>query len=161
MRATKNLAILLLAAGCKSAGRESDLPPIHDLWVGERLRRAQVQEAARAERALYPHHFVTYSERLSPLGERQLALLAVDLAAAPGELVVRRGGADERLHAARLEAVRVRLLAAGLSADGFTLADGHPAGIGVTSERVVETLAEDVGSATAAPLIQGNVGGGR
>ncbi len=149
MKATNRiLALLLLATGCGTPAGKTDMPQMHDKWVGDHVRRAQMEEAALVERILYPHHFVPHASRLSPLGERHLALLVTDLSEAPGELVVRRGTADEALYAARLEVVKDGLLAAGLAEGDFTLADGHPDGRGVSSDRVIEVLTEDPGAQT-------------
>ncbi len=153
MKLTKNLAILLLAAGCKTPGRDLGQPPNRDMWVSDHLRAVQVEEAALVERVVYPHHFGAHSSRLSALGERHLMLLAADLSETPGQLAIPRGNADETLYAARRGAVRDRLLAAGLTEGDFTLAEAHPAGTGVSSDRLLEILAKDVGSTATNPLI--------
>ena len=144
MRNTTNvLALLLLAAGCRSSAHQSDPSPVHEMWVSDHLRRDQVHAAALVERVVYPHHFAPHSSRLSPLGKQQLAILSSDLRTAPGELAVRRGGADDALFAARMEEVRNTLLAAGLGETDFTLTDGHAGGSGVSSDRLIQVLAED------------------
>ena len=137
------LAILLLAAGCRTSAGPSDTPPDHEMWVSDHLRRDQVHAAARVERVLYPHHFVPHASRLSKLGQLHVELLASDLRGAPGELAVRRGSADDALFAARMAEVREALIAAGLSENDFTLADGYPDGSGVSSERLIQVLTED------------------
>ena len=148
------LAILLLAAGCSTPSGPATAPPDHEMWVSDHLRRDQVYAAARVERVVYPHHFEPHSSRLSKLGQQRVALLSSDMRETPGELVVRRGSADDALFAARLAAVRDALLAAGLGEGDFSLADGHAGGDGISSERLIGILAEDTASETGTTSVQ-------
>ena len=77
---------------------------------------------------------------MTPLGERDLSILAESLLEHSGRIALRRGSEDEALYAERVVTVRQALLEWGLKPDAFELTDGLSGGAGISSVAMRETL---------------------
>jgi len=146
------LAVLVaipLAVACQApsgpASRAGTTETINDdlmLEVDKRYVREPFEDQARAgvlrQRALFDLHFRPGSDDLTPLGRRDLAILAEAVEQDGGSISVRRGSTGERLYKARVETVRKGLLDAGIDAKRIRIDDGSPGGEGVaTSEAIL------------------------
>jgi len=159
------LAALLaipLAVACQApsgpastASRPESISDDAMLDVDKRFTREPFSDQARAgvvrQRALFEMHFRAGSAELTPLGERDLAILADAVREDGGTISVRRGSAGERLYKARLETVRDGLLAAGIEPKRIRLDDGPPGGQGLSTVEAVEIRAKIRDQPTAAP----------
>jgi hypothetical protein len=136
------LAPALVAAGCETAP-----PPSKDrATIGDAAQRAADQEFVREpfadqarrgvvrQRALFEAHFVPDSDRLSPLGRRDVAILADALRTGGGRVALRRGSITEQLYAARVAQVRQAFVSFGIDASRISIDDGMPGGSGSTTE---------------------------
>ena len=145
------LAALLavpLAVACQApsgpARTASQSEPVSDermLAVDKYYAREPFDDQARAavvrQRALFDQHFRPGSAALSPLGERDLAILADAVAEDGGSISVRRGSAGDRLYKERVETVRDGLLAAGIDAKRIRLNDDPPGGGGTSTAEAI------------------------
>ena len=136
------LAAALIAAGCETAP-----PPSKDrATIGDAAQRAADQEFVREpfadqarrgvvrQRALFDAHFVPDSDRLSPLGRRDVAILADALRTSGGRVALRRGPIGEQLYAARVAQVRQAFVNLGIDPSRISIDDGMPGGSGSTTE---------------------------
>ena len=93
----------------------------------------QVRQGVLRQRALFDHHFVPETARLTRLGERDLAILAEGLRENGGRLALPRGAESADLHAARVATVSAALVARGIAPEQIS-AEARPAsGPGVAS----------------------------
>ena len=136
------LTLPLLLAACTTPDKDFEDRSIRNMWVGDHMRNASMEQAVLTEKTLYAHHFDTDSAALSQLGRRDLGILSDHLAANSGRLVVKRGDASTELYAARIETVTNVLKAAGLAEDQIRVSDGSPGGDGISSDRLVEIFAD-------------------
>lgn len=144
---------LALAAGCTSSDPSGTEPRgAHEMWVGEQIRSASIDQAIWTQRTVFPYHFHAGSARLNPLGRRDLAVLSRRYLEEPGELSVRRAWVPEELHQARVEHVVAFLEAQGIGRDRVRLVDAPADGEGISSERLLLIL--------ASPGLQGGADGG-
>jgi hypothetical protein len=97
----------------------------------------QARAAVVRQRALFEMHFRPGSAELTPLGRRDLAILAEAVAEDGGSISVRRGSAGEKLYTSRLETVREGLLAAGVDARRIRLDDAPPGGQGTSTSEAI------------------------
>jgi hypothetical protein len=93
----------------------------------------QGRAAVVRQRTIFDYQFVPGSASLNTLGSRDLEYLADAMRVDGGTIAVRRGQADERLYAARLDAVRRALARRGIGQDRVALSDGLAGGAGVES----------------------------
>lgn len=142
------LVAIPLAVACQAppgpAGRASSSEAVPDdvmLEIDKRYVREPFEDQARAgvlrQRALFDLHFRPGSDELTPLGERDLAILAEAVEEDGGAISVRRGSTGERLYKSRVETVRAGLLAAGIDARRIRIDDGSPGGEGVATGEAI------------------------
>jgi hypothetical protein len=93
----------------------------------------QVRAGVVRQRTIFDYQFVPGSASLNTLGSRDLGYLADAMRVDGGTIAVRRGQADDRLYAARLDAVRRALTRRGIGQDRVALSDGLAGGAGVES----------------------------
>jgi hypothetical protein len=154
MKLVQRIALAGIAAWVAAACAARPHDPDHstdNMWVGEKMSDEAAERAVVAQSTLFPHHFLTGSARLTPLGERDLSILADALIERPGSIAVRRGGVDEVLFAERIASVRQGLLDRGLDPEGFELTDGLSGGSGISSEDMRQSLkaSSSLGSGTS------------
>ena len=137
------LALFLSLTSCYTAEKEWRDTAIRNNWTGDHIRRASVEAAVIKESALYSHHFMTGSTKLTQIGSRDVDILSRHFLEAPGALVVKRGDASEELYEARLEAIKEKLLAAGVDSERFTVSDGHPGGRGTSTNKLIEVFEKE------------------
>ncbi len=137
-------AAVVAGGGCKSNdNRDEDVDISADLVDQNRLlvRLAlaeNVYNGIAHERAVYPDDFIAGSGQLNRLGEQRVEMLIDASRDSTQPIAVLRGGADDALYAARVDAVRQELIDGGLQADGITVAqDTHVGGRGQSSTRAV------------------------
>ena len=85
------------------------------------------------QRSLGEEHFLPGSSSLSPLGRRDLTILAEALRDDGGSIAVRRGLADDALYDARIGEVRRRLEATGIARARIVLNQAPAGGTGVAT----------------------------
>ena len=93
----------------------------------------QVRAGVVRQCTIFDYQFVPGSASLTTLGSRDLGYLAEAMRLDGGTISVRRGHADERLYAARLDSVRRALALRGIGLDRVALVDGLAGGNGVES----------------------------
>jgi hypothetical protein len=103
------------------------------------------------QRSLGEEHFLPGSSSLSPLGRRDLTILADALRDDGGSIAVRRGLADDALYDARLAEVRRRLEATGIARARIALNQAPAGGSGVATSAAL-LIRENINST---PLPQG------
>lgn len=150
------LALASLPAACVSP--QDSLAGADSFWSSPSLRAASLNRAVVAQSALYPFHFEEGSDQLSPLGRRDLAVMAWHLRQFPGTLHLRRGGVSEALWQARAQQVREALAKAGVPEGNLALDDGPAGGPGMSGERSLRAL-QAVDSAAALPIAQASTPG--
>lgn len=135
---------------CESAPPQSK----NRATVGDAAQRAADQEFVREpfadqarrgvirQRALFDAHFVPDSDRLSPLGRRDVSILADALRESGGRISVRRGATSERLYAARVAQVKLAFVGLGIDASRIAIDDSLPGGSGSTTEDALLIRAE-------------------
>jgi hypothetical protein len=137
-------AVAATAGGCKSndkrdedVDRSANLVDQNRLLV--RLALAEnVYNGIAHERAVYPDDFEAGSAHLNRLGEQRVEMLIDASRDSTQPIAVLRGGADDQLYAARVDAVRQELIDGGLQADGITIAQNtHVGGRGQSSTRAL------------------------
>jgi hypothetical protein len=90
------------------------------------------------QRTLFEADFQIDSAVLSPLGRKDVTILAQAVLENGGAISVRQGSASAELYAARIAEVRARLVAAGVQVERIELVDRHPGGPGeATAEALV------------------------
>lgn len=152
--AARRLAIAALPAlallACESAPPQSR----NRATIGDAAQRAADQEFVREpfadqarrgvirQRALFDAHFVPDSDRLSPLGRRDVSILADALRESGGRISVRRGATSERLYAARVAQVKLAFVGLGIDASRIAIDDSLPGGAGSTTEDALLIRAE-------------------
>lgn len=132
----------LIAGGCETAPPQSK----DRATIGDAAQRAADQEFVREpfadqarrgvvrQRALFDAHFVPDSDRLSPLGRRDVTILADALRTSGGRVALRRGPISEQLYAARVAQVRQAFVNLGIDPSRISIDDGMPGGSGSTTE---------------------------
>ena len=90
------------------------------------------------QRTLFEADFQIDSAVLSPLGRKDVTILAQSVLENGGAISVRQGSASAELYAARIAEVRARLVAAGVQVERIELVDRHAGGPGeATAEALV------------------------
>jgi hypothetical protein len=90
------------------------------------------------QRTLFEADFQIDSAVLSPLGRKDVTILAQAVLENGGAISVRQGSASAELYAARIAEVRARLVAAGVQVERIELVDRHAGGPGeATAEALV------------------------
>jgi hypothetical protein len=175
MRWVRWAPLVLLLGGCTGENidvRNPNTPSegqqmAANTWAVNNIRDAAINNAILTQHTLFPYHFKTGLEALNGLGEQDLAVLAANYRARPGDLSVRRGDASEDLYNARLAAVTKRLQEGGVDVGRMKIVDAPAGGPGKPSERVVRILIEsetkpltlDIGSASPGGTSGGGGGG--
>lgn len=143
------LAIPLLAcaaaalSGCDRGYRTrhiDDEVPAANVWMVRTMSDEAVENAVVAQRTIYPYHFVRDSAELTPVGERDVRVLAAHFRDHPGSLNVRRGDGADGLFDARTRSVAEALARHGVEPSSIRLTDNLPGGDGVSSDRAIEIL---------------------
>ena len=93
----------------------------------------QVRQGVLRQRALFDHHFVPETARLTRLGERDLGILAEGLRESGGRIALPRGSESAELHAARIATVSAALQSRGITPEQLAPASGPASGAGVAS----------------------------
>jgi hypothetical protein len=130
--------------GCKSNdSRDEDVDISADLVEQNRLlvRLAlaeNVYNGIAHERAVYPDDFEAGTAQLNRLGQQRVEMLIDASRNSTQPVAVLRGGADDQLYAARVDAVREELIDGGIQADAITIAkDTHVGGRGQSGDRAL------------------------
>jgi len=135
-------------AGCKYFETK------YELNASERRRAAneemvnapaeeQVRNAVITQHTIFPHHFVSGTEELNAIGERDLLILAGHYRDHPGPLGMRAEGTCCELDEARVAAVKCFLEHEGVDVATLTIGDAYPAGDGMASTRVLKAVSTD------------------
>jgi len=138
-------SLVIGLALCSTGGCRSATPPprsygVREMWVGDSIRAASLNQAIVTQSALYPYHFIHGSAALNELGERDLAVLVDHFVKYPGSVKLIQGDANSDLYAARLVTVTEALEAAGIAPDDIEVSGGYPGGPGMSSERAITIL---------------------
>ncbi|MCE5325966.1 MAG: hypothetical protein LLG01_06080 [Planctomycetaceae bacterium] len=124
------------------AGPESG-PAVVDAWSVKAADDQAVRNAIVRQSALYPYHFEINSHLLSPLGQRDVAVLADHFRWAPGRLAMRRGDESTALYETRVQEVLDALADRGVDIKRVGVDQAPPGGDGMPSDRVFVILAAD------------------
>jgi hypothetical protein len=137
---------LLALTGCSSPPKqEPDRRVIKDdvqYAADQQFVREPFDEQTRLgvlrQRTLFEADFQMDSATLSPLGRKDVTILAQAVLEDGGHISVRQGSASAELYAARIAEVRARLVAAGVHVERIELVDRNAGGIGeATAEALV------------------------
>ncbi len=140
------MAVLAVAAGCQLEEQYSDDENARlNAWLVNTYKDIGIENAILREHTLYPYHFVANSGQLNELGKRDLLILAGHYRENPGELNINQGGVADPLYKQRVEACVELLVQAGVDASRVQVDDGLAGGEGMSSERVVVILTEELG----------------
>lgn len=159
------LAMAALGAlpGCQSQPQASDasipedLSAANDVMV-ENLFDQSAQNAAAAERIVYPYQFVPNDKHLNELGQRQVHNLAPVYLSGPGRLSVPRGDVPAELYQARIESVSQALARDGVDLKQVTFVQDMPGGPGIASEAAVKALEKPIKSESERQSTMGSSG---
>jgi len=132
-----------LLAGCASSTYDPELHGIDNMWVGASLQQKSAELAIVRQGAILEYYFVSGTAELTPLGRRDLEVLARHFQERPGAVSVRRGAASEALYDARLDSVRIAFAAAGVDLEQLQLGDEPLGGDGIASANVRLALEAD------------------
>jgi hypothetical protein len=146
-----------LVTGCNEPQAAKQTDGNLDVELVKTLNNIGVENAIINQRTLFPYHFVTGSEKLNDLGQRELAVLARHFAEYPGTLSVRRGPVTGDLYRIRLTSVMNGLKDAGVDMARMQLSDSMPGGTGMPCEQVVVIL-ERAATDCRAPAASGGTG---
>lgn len=105
------------------ADREFVREPIQD----------QIRQGVLRQRTIFAYQFQADSATLTPVGRRNLKILAEAMTTTSGRVGVERGDAAPALYSARLAEVRRQLQTLGIAPDRIELADSAPGGTGLAS----------------------------
>jgi len=139
-----------LASCVSSSMTKEDQHGIQNMWVADAIRRTELNNAIIVQRAIFPYHFVAETSELNGLGDRDVQVLAGHFEKHRGRLSIRRGGASEELHQARVQAVVDALVENGMGREQIEVHDGAPGGTGMASGQLLLAL-EESRTADAAP----------
>jgi hypothetical protein len=129
-----------LTGGCDRAYRTTQIDdeiPAANTWLVRTLEDEAVENAIVAQRTIYAYHFVRDSAELTPVGRRDLRVLASYFSKHPGSLSVRRGEESDELYQRRLAAVGDALATHGVDPAAVSRTDDLPRGDGVNSDRAI------------------------
>ncbi len=139
------IGAISISGGCtqqemevRRQARQAQLSRSEDMQIVEAVRDSGVRAAIVAEHTIYAYHFVSNSDELNELGQRDLSVLASHYRAhaSGGMLNVYRTGTSEALYSARVKVVVAALKAQGVNTDQLHVSDG-PAGDGKTMSQDV------------------------
>ena len=153
------LVSALAAPGCSSQPKPEpdrrDLSDDKQYELDQQLVRDPFNDQTRLgvirQRSMGEEHFLPGSSSLSPLGRRDLTILAEALRDDGGSISVRRGQADDALYDARIAEVRRRLEATGIARARIVLNQAPAGGTGVATSAAL-LIRENINSV---PLPQG------
>lgn len=91
----------------------------------------QVAQGVIRQRTIFDWQFEQGSAALTPLGKRDVRILAAAMRDNGGTVSVRQGAAPADLYTARRDTVRKALMAEGIASDRIRLEDVGPGGTGV------------------------------
>lgn len=132
--------VLCSMGGCRSATPPARSYGVSEMWVGDSIRAASLNQAIVTQSALYPYHFIHGSAELNELGERDLAVLADHFTKYPGSVKLIQGNASSDLYLARIAKATAEFEAAGIAPDDIEVSNGYPGGPGISSERAITIL---------------------
>ena len=133
---------VLLACGCAAPEVERERPI--NAYLVKSVQRTAADNAIIDQHTLFPYHFVKESAELTASGRADLALLASHFRRFPGALNVRRNGAEQALHEARVKTVTDYLATNFVEMEKMRISDGLPGGDGMDSERVGTIMSLDL-----------------
>ncbi len=136
--AAGSLLLPLALAGCQSDNNADDGE--QNSMMIKFAQDQNVRNGIVSQRTVYPYHFEPGTAAFTDLGDRAVEMLAGAYRGVPVEINVIRGDASPDLYRLRVQAVRQKLLDAGLNASALTLSDGLPGGPGIPSEYVADFL---------------------
>lgn len=140
------MAVLAVAAGCQLEEQYADDENARlNAWLVNTYKDIGIENAILRQHTLYPYHFVANSGQLNELGKRDLLILAGHYAENPGELNINQGDVADPLYKQRVETCVELLVQAGVDASRVQVDDGLPGGEGMSSERVVRILTDELG----------------
>ena len=129
--------------GCESHSKTKDSPQPTlmqhdqigqlDRWAVESPSRASVDSAIIRQSTLYDYHFVDGMASLTPVGRRDVVVLARHFRGDDWLLRMRQGSAGDDLYQDRMDTVR-ELLERYSAESGVTIVDALPGGAGLASE---------------------------
>ena len=93
----------------------------------------QIAQGVLRQRTIFDYQFEAGSAKLTPLGQRDVRILAGAMRDSGGSISVRQGAADNGLYLARRDTVRKALLAEGIAADRIQIDDAAPGGRGTAT----------------------------
>lgn len=144
VKLTLVVTFMLAGLGCQSDGggskdkpKPTTLQPAEltqlDRWAVESPIRASVEAGVVTQSALFEYHFNQGKSSLTPVGRRDLTILARYYRGEDWTLVVRQGNASDALYATRLDAVEAFVVTGFPSRGSLTILDGLPGGAGLAS----------------------------
>lgn len=151
---------LMLTAGCaspKSPGSADRAPrPIEpaqmtqfDRWTVRSAGREQVDAAIVRQSTLFEYHFDNGRATLTPIGRRDLIVLARHHGTDPWVLSIRQGLASDDLYERRVGAVGEVLAEQGVPDGAVTVIDAPPGGRGQASQDALRIRREGLEAETS------------
>lgn len=144
VKLTLVVTFMLAGLGCQSDGggskdkpKPTTLQPAEltqlDRWAVESPMRASVEAGVVSQSALFEYHFNQGKSTLTPVGRRDLAILARYFRNEDWTLVVRQGNASDALYGTRCDAVEEFVVMEFPARGSLTILDGLPGGAGLAS----------------------------
>lgn len=140
------VTFMLTVLGCQSDGggakskpkpKPTTLQSIEltqfDRWAVESPLRASVEAGVIRQSALFEYHFNQGQSTLTPIGRRDLGILARHYRGQDWVLVLRHGGAGDQLYSERVLVVENLVDHQFPSRGSVTIVDGLPGGAGLAS----------------------------
>ncbi len=150
-----SLALAALTVGaCNSPQWPEPSRTTMNSWSVDEYHRDSIEAAIVSQHTIYPYHFVQNGAALNELGVRDVMVLARHYRDNPGELNLRRAGAEGELYDDRLDTLSTMLADNGVDTSRVRIENRHPGGDGATSERVLFILEEKMDE----PLTPDNTG---
>lgn len=137
------LAVAATIAPLGCVGARWDQERVQNVQMVNSAFDEQAEAAILAQQTIFPYHFVGATATLTDLGRHDLDVLARHYREHHGELVLRKGGANDELYASRIESVRAYLAREGVDPDWVAIRQGEAGGAGMSSERALQTLQEE------------------
>lgn len=144
-------ALLPWAVGCTLDDFDEQHRHEVDVWMTRTLHNEAGENAIITQRTLYPYHFFTNSDSLTPLGRKTLEVLSGHYRRHPGPLNVRKGDASVALYQSRVETVKATLEERGVDTSLVPIRDATPSGDGMWSEEVIAVRRRAAAAREASP----------
>ncbi len=127
----------------------------------------QVRQGVIRQKAVFESQFKPDTAELTPIGQRNVHILAQAMRDSGGRIAVPRGTADGSLYRARLETVRQALAAEGIGRERIEVGDGTAGGPGTSTAEALSIRAsmgkkpmQESGGQTLNPFGDGKMVGG-